>query len=246
MRNLSTPGIILKKHNRGEYDQVITFFSPILGKIQATTKGSKKIDSVFTGHIEILNICKFQLYKNNQSYTITQCVNINNFAKLRNDLGKTTLALLIIEIFEKSILGEDNAQILYELLTTTIEQLSVSKQNFLCAENFKIKLLHHLGILPEISRCSKCNKRWQSNQQIWLDDGIQFKCFGCLNNRNQSLNVPFNIIKLINFLKNSQSDNEILIKIGKREMDQLKTINNIFLQNYLNQEIKTEKILQKI
>ena len=72
-RQISCEGIILQKRNFGEHDQFVTFFSPELGLMEAAAKGSRKINSPFTGHLEILNICKFQIYKNARGQTITQC-----------------------------------------------------------------------------------------------------------------------------------------------------------------------------
>lgn len=246
MRHLGINGMVLKKQNYGEYDQFITIFSPTLGKIEAVAKGARKIDSPFTGHLELLNICTFELYKKTQNFTIIQCQNQKTFKALRNDFNRTILALLLLEIFQKSTPEEGNGEALFELLETTLNQLEKSQKSFIVIETFKIKLMQLLGILPDISRCSHCSKKWEKISHICIDEDGNLYCKNCQREGGSKESISFNIMKLIHFLTKAEFQGIEKIRLLGEEKKLLQKITNVFLQKYINREIFSEKILTQI
>ena len=190
MRHLNTPGIILKKHNSGEYDQFITLYCPTLGKIQALAKGSRKIESSFTGHLETLNICHFQLYKGPHTFMITQCQAESVFKNVRDDFTKSMLAILISEIFQRATSATEDGEALFYLLEKTLTSLNQNHKHLLCLESFKIKLLNLLGVMPDISRCSVCEKKWQQEQTIYLGNDGHLSCVTCYRDIKNQQEVP--------------------------------------------------------
>ena len=147
MRNLTVDAVILKKHPRGEHDVSVTLYAPTLGRIHATAKGARKIHSNFTGHLDTLNICRIQLYCNGPHYTITQCQAINTHKEIRDDLERSIMALLLLEIVQKTTYSTETGTKLFELIRTTLEHLSKTTKTTLIIETFKIKLLAELGVL---------------------------------------------------------------------------------------------------
>lgn len=241
MRYISTTGIILKKRNIGEQDQYVTLFSPTLGKIDARAKGSRKITSSFMGHLETLNVCVFQLYKNGSHFTITQCQVQESFKKIREQLKQTFLSLHLIEIFLTMAQSEENGEELFELLTGTLKKLDRENKNSLYLENFKIKILTIAGALPNVSRCGNCDIRWQPGSMIQMDQEGHIFCQSCAPER--SMLIPFNTMKLIHFLKDAPFHQVQKIKSTPKEESSLKTLTDIFLQNYIITELRTEKIM---
>ena len=243
MRSISTTGIIIRKQNSGEHDYFITLYSPTLGRIQAVAKGARKINSSFSGHLETLNICSFQLYKSPRSYTVTQCQTIQTFRTLRDNFEKSLLALLVLEIFQKSTYSPEQGRELFDLLDSTLHYLSKSEKHQIIIESFKIKLLQMLGGMPDISRCSHCQRRWNPEEKILLGADSHFSCLDCLKSNQESSTIDFNIIKLINFLCLKNLSDIIKISMSPPEEKKLKQISHIFLQHYIDREIVSEKII---
>lgn len=240
MRHQNTRGIIINKHNSGEQDIYVTFFSPTHGRIEAMAKGARKIDSSFTGHLELLNICNIQIYKSSHRYTLTQCQSNKTFLKLRDDLKLSMSAFILIEIFNKIIHSEEYNEQLFTLLVSTLTNLDNKDKNALFIENYKIKILKIAGALPDISTCSNCNHRWINNETIVISNDGQIHCKKCYAKNQSSIEIQYNIMKLINYLSNSEKI--IQITITKPQKIVLNKICNIFLENYLSNTLNSEKI----
>ncbi len=246
MRNLNTPGIILKKYNSGEYDQFVTIYCPGLGKIQAFAKGSRRIESSFTGHLETLNICHFQLYKSSNNFTITQCQAETVFKNVRNDFTKSMIAMIILEIFQRTTSASEDGEDLFYLLEKTLRFLSQNPKHLLCLESFKIKLLNLLGVMPDISCCSLCEKKWQLKQTIFLSNDGDLSCISCHKEPKKYQEISFNIMKLIHFLMHKDFKETANIKLTLQEEEDLKHISNAFLQRHINSELQTERIMASL
>lgn len=243
MRNFCTEGIILKRQNRGEHDHYITFFSPLLGKISACAKGARKITSSFSGHLEPLNICTFELYRSARSYTITQCRSTETFKRLRSDLEKILTATLANEIFEKTAYLPDQSHELFELFKSALNYLSKSKKTALMLESFKIKLMRIIGILPDMKHCAACHRGLEIGKPVSLDREGHLLCPACSVNTLVLETIPFRIIKLVNYI--CLCDFSAVEKIATRHAEEniLKMVSDTFLHHHLERRITSEGIL---
>lgn len=244
MRYQSLTGLILKKQNRGENDSFLTIFSPELGKINALGKSTRKIISSKGSHLETLNLCHLQIYKLGEQNIVTECRTQKSFLKIKNDLKKSLYAQTVLEITNKSTEGPDQSAEIFQLLISTLNQLEQDNQEEFTLEKFKIRLLNLQGILPEIAYCFYCTEKWQNNQNASLDQLGHLSCQNCVHlSEHKFQPVNFRIIKLIHFLSNTRQT-DLNIKVSLEEVFQLRQISNIFLQNLLHQEVKTERLLQ--
>lgn len=241
MRHLNVTGIILKKNNAGEQDQYVTIFSPTLGRVDARARGARKINSSFIGHLEVLNICDFQLYKNQNRYTITQCQIKKSYKNIRETLNQSMLSFHLLEIFLKIAQSEENGDELFELIIQTLNKIDQNQKNHLHIETFKIKMLDIAGALPNISRCGNCDIRWSTESMIHIDDEGHISCFDCLTG-NQTL-IPFNTMKLIYYIQQSPFEEIEKIAMSQEDKSILKKVTGILLHNYISSELKTEKFI---
>ena len=246
MRSLSLEAIILKRRNLGEYDQDITLFSPTLGKIQARAKGARKVSSAFAGHLEPLNICKLSLHRSARGFTITQCQADKTFRTLRGDLKKSIFSLLVLEVFQKSTLGQEQGCELFSLISETLERLSAGTKDQLIIESFKIKLLDTLGALPDTGHCSSCRKRWNPDNDVTIDNEGHINCIDCDNPFKNGKKIPFRMIRLLHFICRHDFGQIARIALRAKEYESLRKISGAFLERFLDREIVSEKILNRI
>ncbi|MFC1749045.1 DNA repair protein RecO [Pseudomonadota bacterium] len=246
MRNICVEGIILKKTSYGDSDQFISIFSPQIGKIDVIAKGARKINSHFTGHLELLNICSFELYNKNDTYIITQCQSVRTHKPLRASLDKTGPSLLILEIFSRTATTSDHQKEFYDLMKDTLHILGKHPDSDFITEIFKIKLLKLIGALPDIKFCPTCSKKWNPGDAINIEIGGQLSCHDCKKRLNTYHDVSFNTVKLIAYICSKNLSEILEVKINLKETRELKKIADIFLQLYLCEELKSEKIIASI
>jgi DNA repair protein RecO len=219
-----------------------------LGKFNAVSKGSRKITSHFCGHLETLNICQFELYKSQYRLTITQAAVEKNFKNIRENFKISVFALLLLEIIQKTTFIEENIEggELFLMLERALESLPTSQFPFLTVERFKLQLLQNLGALPEITTCSRCQKRWEPKTIIHLTEDNHLTCKECSGNSHVShRTIDFNIIKLMHFLLTKDLEN-LKIMLSKNEKEKLQNFTNIFLYHYTDKEIFTDKIIDLV
>ncbi|MBD3270312.1 DNA repair protein RecO [Candidatus Peregrinibacteria bacterium] len=242
MRYRNIKGMILRKQNRNESDYYLTIFSPEMGLFNAISKSSRKITSQKGSHLDTLNILNLQIYQLNTTNIVTQCECLNSFFALKENFTKTIYAQTAIEIFQKSIAGNEDSEKLFELLENTLKKFQNFENAELILEEFKIKLLLLIGILPEIKYCFYTGKKWQESDQIYIDNQGHLSSEESITlTEGQLEKIPFKIIKLINFIIEGNQISPKLI-IDKEEIITLKKITNIFLRNYLFLEIKSEQL----
>ncbi len=241
MRNQSIQGIVLRKRNIGENDQIITIYSPSFGKFEASARGARKINSHFSGHLEILNICNLDIYTNGQRHTITQCQSINSHKYLKDDLHLSMLSFHIAEIFYRMTPSDEHGEDLFLLLLGTLSSLGGCK-NPLILESFKIKLLKAAGSLPEISECGECRRKWTCEDAVFMDREGHITCADCVNPSGTKEEIDFNMIKLLNFIASSDYEKIKKISLTSKEQTVLKKISDHLLHSYINLELQSEKI----
>lgn len=242
--HIRTKAIILKKYPQGENDWNITFYSPVLGKAQAIAKGARKINSSKTGHLEPLNLCDLQLYQSSYRLSITECKVQKNFKMLREDFDCSMTATMILEIFQKTTYSSEHCEELFNLLEETLQNLENSGQPMLVVEAFKLKLMEHIGVLPDLQICFSCQSHWQQNQNIWLNDEGHLCCENCISNYPHFFSkIGFEVLKLITYLSQKKLSHHQKITMNKEQKNQLSLVTNLFLNHYIKQEILSEKIL---
>lgn len=159
MRVQKTEGIILQVYPRGEKDYSVTIFSPLLGKIRAYAKGARRIESKFTGHLDLLNICNFELYNGPHSTLITECNVICSFSNFREHLSKFYLASESAKMTTRCITENEDHQNSYKLLIDTLAAINEFGKEEIIFEAFKIKLCEILGIMPDLHSISQTDFR---------------------------------------------------------------------------------------
>ena len=244
MRHFVSQGIILRKQTSGENDYFLTIFCPELGRIQALSRGSRKISNQTGFHLDVLNLCDFQFYKNGSSHLLTECRVEKAFQTIKNDLQKSLYAITATEIILKSFQDDQESQQLYILLKNFLNNLENSHQHQLLLEEFKIKTLNSAGSWPDISTCHFCLNKWTTEHTIYTDQLGQLTCQNCLSlNHNQLKHITFNTVKLAHFLAKHPLE-QFNLTISAQELFNLQTITSIFLDNYLQQEVKSSRLLQ--
>lgn len=143
MPSLSTEGIILKRHNFGEADRVMTALTDRFGKISIVARGVRRITSRRAGNVEILNRVSMGLFKG-KNYTLTEAQSLETFPVIKSQLTLSTIAFHLIELADKLLLEDQPNVVAYSLLLTALRFLEVNpRQIFVRA--YEIKMMSLAG-----------------------------------------------------------------------------------------------------
>jgi DNA repair protein RecO (recombination protein O) len=156
-RNYQTQGIILKQTKLGEFDKIVTFYTPEFGKLRAVAKGACRPKSKLGGNVEPLTHSLMLLAKGRNLDIITQSQTINGFLALKSDLWRMACGLYILELIDAFTIEGGENPALFDLLLDILNQLSEPNSNEAALRYFELHLLHHLGYRPQLRRCVSCD-----------------------------------------------------------------------------------------
>ena len=146
MRSFKIEGIILKRRNLGEADQILTVFSLQKGKISVLGKGVRRITSRRSGNVELLNRVSMYLHQAKTFLILTEASSLDTFQKIKNDLTLSTYAYHVIELIDKLTAENQENRILYEYLIQVLKRLERKPRQILIRA-FEVKILVYLGFI---------------------------------------------------------------------------------------------------
>ncbi len=148
-RSYSSKGIILSRKNYGEADRILVVISEDFGKVSLLAKGIRKIKSKKRGHLEIFSEVKFSAVKGQGFDIMTEAETINDFAGVRINLNKISLAYYFCEVVNKITHEDGHMSTVYSLLSTVLEQLESETELKKLRLKFIYDLLTDMGYWPE-------------------------------------------------------------------------------------------------
>lgn len=149
-RSLKTKGIVLGSKLLRETDKAVFIYTREHGKIRAIAKGALRLSSKFTGTIETLNFCDFNLYQGPKNTIITEIKQEKSFKTLRENLEKATSAIFIAKIANELIAEHVKTSEIFDLIEETLKEIVKSNKTLIITAAFVIKLLNILGLLPNM------------------------------------------------------------------------------------------------
>ena len=106
MPALSTPALVLRSAEYGDYDRMVTLFTPDYGRIDAIARGCRRPKSPLINAAEPFTSGEYQLYFRKERYAIDQCELKDDFYDLRLDYDKVVHGTYWLKLLEASVMPE--------------------------------------------------------------------------------------------------------------------------------------------
>ncbi len=254
-----TKGIIIKKEDRGEADQLLTIYTKHFGRLEILAKGIRKITSKLRSATEIFYLSKIEFIQGKTCKTLTDAILIDRFSNLRKDLKGLAVAYKISEICANLIKGEESDENIWHLLNEVFNKLNepsfphLSLLYYFFFWNF----ISFLGYQPDLFNCVDCQKKLTPTKLYFnpREGGIICeKCFSRQNfgefkelksckkiyphTKNLVVGVEPEVIKILRLILKGDWNILSRLKIGISDEKSL----NIVSKNYL---LEIDSILTK-
>ena len=253
MKTFSSPAIVLRCIDFGDYDIILTLFTLERGKISAIAKSAKKSTKRFGGILEIFSVLNVVCNsgKGGNLVILQEADLISSLAEIRTDFHKTTYACYWSEIVNAWAENDAKQERLYRLLYYVLEQInsgSVSAE--LLSILFQIRFASIAGICPNLIRCSICHIAIDSFREDHISFFFQkggITCRKCTENCCENrLSLAKGTIKQLLWIESGD-----LKKAGKIRFTPLAVKEGLnFLEAFvtynLGKEMQSLKILRQI
>jgi DNA repair protein RecO (recombination protein O) len=237
-----TQGIILKKEDRGEADQLFTIYTKDFGKLEILGKAIRKIASKLRSGADIFYLSEIEFIQGKTYKILTDAILVKKFENLRPkpssqpaNLERLKIAYKISEVLDRLIKGQEPDQKIWQLLTETLDKLNNLSFDIshllLVYYYFLWNLLSILGHQPELYNCPLCQKKLTPERLYFSPKEGGVICQQCQRLTKSAKKITPDLVKILRvFLKRDWS---ILnrLKIEAQDLNLLKKISNYFLDN---------------
>ena len=155
--------LVLRHSDLGEADRIVTLFTEEHGKLRATARAARKVNSKLGGHIEPLTRASLQIVRGRSLDTITQAQATEVYPAVRGDFSTLLHGLHFAELVDRFTQEQEPQPALFELLLDALRRLDAGAPPGPLARAFEFQILSLSGFQPILDHCASC--------EIILPDG---------------------------------------------------------------------------
>jgi DNA repair protein RecO (recombination protein O) len=168
MPDFSSPAILLRRMDYGDFDVIITFFTLKKGKLSLIAKYAKKSTKRFAGILELFSVLEVVAGtgRGKGLSVLQEAVLKQPFSAIRADFRKTAYASYWAELIYNWIEENSKQVSLYHLFEHVLAELDSGRTaaavlNIL----FQMRFLALSGHRPNLDDCSVCRKELENIEQ---------------------------------------------------------------------------------
>ncbi|MBU0577572.1 DNA repair protein RecO [Patescibacteria group bacterium] len=242
-KHIKTEGIILRRINLNDADQILTVLTKDLGKISVMAKSSRRIKSKFCGKLELFYEVKVTVFQGRNLGYLNESEPINTWGFADSDLRTKSILFYIAELTNKLIQDEQQIDGVYKLLQETLDHIDHNNEKSeLILYAFIIKLFGLTGFMAPWDRCARSNVKLNLTEPLYFDlhNGSVVKS-GYNSPADPRLTPP--LIKWVSFMQKYPFAAITKVAPNKGEKTQVWYMIKMMLENILNYPIKSEEFL---
>lgn len=159
MTSLSTPAILLRRIEFGDYDLIVTLFTRAQGKTSAIAKSAKKSVKRFPGVLEPFSRLNVVLTPvRGKGLPVLQEASLEDpFFKIREDIIKTTYASYWAELIYLWMAEGEPQEPLYQLMSHVLVELNRGETPVeVLSILFQMRFISLAGFRPNFDHCHAC------------------------------------------------------------------------------------------
>lgn len=226
-----TQGLIFKKDDRGETDQLFTIYTKDFGELEILGKAIRKISSKLRSGAELFYLAEIEFIQGKTQKTLTDTILINKFENLRKDLKRLRIAYRISEVLNSLVRGQEPDEKLWRLLNEVFEklnnqQLTINNQQLLYYYFFW-NLLSVLGYTPELYNCALCQKKLTPENLYFNPKEGGVICGGCT--RDLGKEIQPGAIKILRIILKEDWKTLSKLKIEAKYLKELEDVSKNYL-----------------
>jgi DNA repair protein RecO (recombination protein O) len=238
--------VVLRHTDWGEADRLLVLYSREAGKLRAVAKGVRKLRSRKAGHLEPFTRVMLMLARGRDFWIVTQAETVDAYLPVREDLVRTGYAAYVIELLDRFTFEEGANRGLYQLLTDTLERVSMLPDPFVAVRYYEIRLLDLLGFRPELTHCVRCEVEIRPENQYFdaLHGGAV--CPRCIDRTPTARPISMNALKHLRHFQRSSFRDALRADPSPAVRSELETLLNYYLTYLLERKLNSPAFLNQV
>jgi DNA repair protein RecO (recombination protein O) len=248
----STPAILLRRLDYGDYDLILTFLSLERGKISLIAKSAKKSTKRFAGILELFSLLEAvaSTGKGRGLPVLQEATLISSFSTIRNDIRKTAYASYWCELLNNWVEENQKQASLYYLLKHALSQLdSGATAAAQVSIFFQMRLLYLSGHGPSLRKCGRCRKDLEtikSNQVVFDIAKGAILCDGCTPGAGGRIRLSKGTIKQLLWVESGDLKKASRVRFGSQAIKESLEFLEAFVPYIMGMQPQSLKFLRQI
>ena len=248
----STPAILLRRIDYGDFDLILTFLSLQRGKISLIAKSAKKSTKRFAGILELFSLMEVvaSTGKGRGLAVLQEAALKSPFSTIRNDIRKTAYASYWCELLNKWVEENQKQAPLYYLLKHVLSQLDGGAPA--AAEIsifFQMRLLYISGHGPSLRQCGRCRKNLEtieSNPVVFDIAKGAILCDGCTSGAGGRIRLSKGTIKQLLWVESGDLKRASRVRFGAQAIKEGLEFLEAFVPYIMGMQPQSLKFLRQI
>jgi DNA repair protein RecO (recombination protein O) len=226
MSSFSTPAIMLRRIDYGDYDLIISFFTLNRGKISIIAKSAKKSTKRFSGILELFSVLNlvYNAGRGKGLPVLQEAVLKHPFTNIRSNIKKTAYASYWAELVNDWMEEGEKQVHLYQLLLHALGELDLGHaHDDALSILFQIRFMAIAGLSPNLTECGICRiqmeKMTQDSVVFDLEKG-GLTCEKCASRLSGKISLSKGTIKQLQWIKDGTLAKAARIKFTSRALNE--------------------------
>lgn len=238
--------VVLRRHDFGEADRVVTLYTRSLGKVRAVAKGIRRTTSRLGGHLELFAHIQVMLARGRNLDTITQVDTIDAFIGIRDDLWRTSLAYYVAEFLDRLTEEREEHPELFHAAIDAFGRIATSDRPREALNHFELRALDVLGFRPEVKVCVRCREPLQPRGNSFSSVSGGILCATCRNSERTAVEISSNAIKMLRLYLADDWSTTSRLRIEPELAEEIGAILLRYTHSVAETALKSERFIQEL
>jgi DNA repair protein RecO (recombination protein O) len=224
-----TDGIILKKRDIRDADQLFTVYTQDFGKILVLARASRKVKSKLRGGLKLFNLSQIEFIQGRNQKTLVDSLSKERFENISLSLVKLKIGHKISEILLKLTSEEEKDEKVWKILKDSFKRLNSNhslNSDFKNYYYFFWNFINFIGFKPSLVNCSVCSDKASPPFYFSSEKGGLI-CEKCVKESN-FLEISPESVKIIRIILENNWEYFDKLKIKKTHFESIKKITNFY------------------
>jgi len=260
-----TDAIVLRRHDFGEADRLLTLYSPAHGKVRAIAKGVRRPKSRLGGTVELFTHVNVLVAHGRNLDIVTQAEAVRPFHGIRDDLWKAAYASYAAELVDRFTEERMEHRAVFDLLLETLTHLdavpvmaqpgeireapgdaATSASVELAMRNFEARLLGLLGYAPQLNTCTECEAKLSLGDNRYSAAAGGVLCEACGDAQPNARSVSVNAIKALRLLSQEPFGVFRRLRVHEEVSRELEATLRSHINYILEKQLRTSEFLDRL
>jgi len=243
-----TNAVVIRSHDYGESDRIVTFFTKDFGKIKGIAKGARRSKKRFQNALDLFSHVRL-LFFDREGLGLVRaegCDIISSFPKIREDLKKIYYGNYLLELVNEMAGEREVNREAFDLLLSFLTILDEMEPREDRLRVFEVRMLSLFGYQPNMRRCDFCKKGWGDLKAVPVFFSVEkgaLVCERCSKGSNQLVSLSLGTARLIESISEMELSKIHRLRFTSQALSESRELLLSFIHYQLGKELKSLKAL---